>query len=190
MRVLISGASVAGPTLAYWLARYGFDITVVERSPAARKSGGHAVDLFKPAMDIVEKMGVLDRIEAHKVGTDLLSIHREGKAGLVDLPEALIFSAVSQRHVEIMRDDLSEILYDASSPTAEYIFGDSIAALTEDDTGVMSPSNRARSACSISSSAPTDCTRTFAVWCSVPSLATRIGWASTSPSRRYPTTSI
>ncbi|WP_078326998.1 FAD-dependent monooxygenase [Mycobacteroides salmoniphilum] len=136
MRVLVSGASVAGPTLAYWLARYGFDVTVVERSPAPRKSGGHAVDLFKPAMDIVEKMGVLDRIEAHKVSTDLLSIHREGKPGLVDLPEALIFSAVSQRHVEIMRDDLSEILYDASAPTAEYILGNSITTLTEDDTGV------------------------------------------------------
>ena len=83
MRVLISGASVAGPTLAYWLAHYGFDVTVVERSPAPRKSGGHAVDLFKPAMDIVEKMGALERIEARKVGTDLLSIHREGKPDLV-----------------------------------------------------------------------------------------------------------
>ncbi|MUM18973.1 FAD-dependent oxidoreductase [Mycobacterium sp. CBMA271] len=136
MRVLISGASVAGPTLAYWLARYGFDVTVVERSPAPRKSGGHAVDLFKPAMDIVEAMGVLEAIEAHDAGTDVISIHREGKPGLVDLPQALITSAVSQRHIEIMRDDLSEILYAASSPTAEYIFGDSIAALTEADAGV------------------------------------------------------
>lgn len=136
MRVLVSGASVAGPTLAFWLARYGFDVTVVERSPSPRKSGGHAVDLFKPAMDIVEKMGVLDRIEAHEAGTDIISIQREGNRGLVELPEALITSAVSQRHIEIMRDDLSEILYDASSPTAEYIFGDSIAALTEEHTGV------------------------------------------------------
>lgn len=136
MRVLISGASVAGPTLAFWLARYGFDVTVVERSPAPRKSGGHAVDLFKPAMDIVEKMGVLDTIEAHKAGTDVLSIYREDKADLIDLPEALIFSAVSQRHVEIMRDDLSEILYAVSSPTAEYIFGDSIMTLNQNDTGV------------------------------------------------------
>lgn len=136
MRVLVSGASVAGPTLAFWLARYGFDVTVVERSPSPRKSGGHAVDLFKPAMDIVEKMGVLDRIEAHEAGTDIISIQREGNRGLVELPEALITSAVSQRHIEIMRDDLSEILYDASSPTAEYIFGDSIAALTEEPTGV------------------------------------------------------
>ncbi|SIL28708.1 FAD binding domain [Mycobacteroides abscessus subsp. abscessus] len=123
MRVLISGASIAGPVLAFWLAHYGFEVTVIERSPAPRKSGGHAVDLFKPAMDIIEMMGVLDHVEAHSAGTEVLSIHRAGKRP-IDLPEMLIFSAVSERHVEIMRDDLSEILYGASAPGAEYIFGD------------------------------------------------------------------
>ena len=60
MRILISGASISGPVLAYWLTRYGFDdVTVVERAPALRKTGGHAVDLFRPAMEISEKMGVL-----------------------------------------------------------------------------------------------------------------------------------
>ena len=63
MRILISGASIAGPVLAYWLTRYGFDVMVVERAPQLRKTGGHAVDLFRPAMDISEKMGVLPRIE-------------------------------------------------------------------------------------------------------------------------------
>jgi 2-polyprenyl-6-methoxyphenol hydroxylase-like FAD-dependent oxidoreductase len=48
MDVLVCGASVAGPTLAYWLHRYGFRVTVVERAPALRKAGGHTVDLFAP----------------------------------------------------------------------------------------------------------------------------------------------
>lgn len=61
MRILVSGASVAGPVLAYWLTRHGFSVTVVERAPALRKTGGHAVDLFRPAMNISEKMGVLAR---------------------------------------------------------------------------------------------------------------------------------
>ena len=51
MDVLISGASIAGPVTAYWLRRSGFRVTVVERAPALRKTGGHAVDLFAPAMD-------------------------------------------------------------------------------------------------------------------------------------------
>jgi len=50
MRILISGASIAGPVLAYWLQRYGFQPTLVERAPGVRKTGGHAVDLFRPAI--------------------------------------------------------------------------------------------------------------------------------------------
>ncbi|EUA50959.1 hypothetical protein I552_1900 [Mycobacterium xenopi 3993] len=45
--------------VAYWLARRGFDVTVVERAPTLRKTGGHAVDLFRPAMEISANMGVL-----------------------------------------------------------------------------------------------------------------------------------
>ena len=58
--ILISGASVAGPTLAYWLSRGGFTPVVVERTPALRAGlGGHAVDLLGPAVDVAEWMGVL-----------------------------------------------------------------------------------------------------------------------------------
>ena len=78
MRILISGASIAGPVLAYWLTRHGFDVTVVERAPRLRKTGGHAVDLFRPAMEISEKMGVLPQIEALATGTDRLTMYREG----------------------------------------------------------------------------------------------------------------
>jgi 2-polyprenyl-6-methoxyphenol hydroxylase-like FAD-dependent oxidoreductase len=57
VRILVSGASIAGPVLAYWLSRYGYAVTVVERAPTLRKTGGHPVDLFRPAMEISEKMG-------------------------------------------------------------------------------------------------------------------------------------
>ena len=42
--VLISGASIAGAASAYWLDRYGFDVTVVERADAVR-SGGYPIDV-------------------------------------------------------------------------------------------------------------------------------------------------
>src|SRR5918998_364970 len=111
MRVLISGASVAGPVLAYWLNRYGFDVTVVERAPTLRKTGGHAVDLFRPAMDISERMGVLPQIEAHATGVDILTAVTEGSNRSVTANMTKFFRALSDRHVEIMRDDLSEIYY-------------------------------------------------------------------------------
>jgi glycine/D-amino acid oxidase-like deaminating enzyme len=63
LRILISGASVAGPTAAYWLCRQGFAVTVVERMPLTRvRSSGHAVDLFGPAMDVAEWTGVLPAV--------------------------------------------------------------------------------------------------------------------------------
>ena len=83
MRVLISGASVAGPVLAYWLSRYGFTVTVVERAPILRKAGGHAVDLFKPAMDIAEKMGMIEQIQAKATGTDVIEAYRRGTRAAV-----------------------------------------------------------------------------------------------------------
>lgn len=132
MRILISGASIAGPVLAYWLNRYGFDVTVVERAPALRKTGGHAVDLFRPAMDISEKMGVLPRIEARATGTDRLTMYREGRSRPIDVDLTKIYAASSDRHVEIMRDDLSEIYYDAARDHVEYLFGDSITAIDHD----------------------------------------------------------
>ena len=145
MRILISGASIAGPVLAYWLTRYGFDVTVVERAPTLRKTGGHAVDLFRPAMEISAKMGVAaaDRGAGHR--NDRLT-HVSAKAGRrpVEVDLTKIYAASSDRHVEIMRDDLSEIYYDAGRDDVEYLFGDSITAIEHDGTVTFERSAGAR----------------------------------------------
>ncbi len=132
MQILISGASVAGPVLAYWLTRHGFDVTVVERAPTLRKTGGHAVDLFRPAMEISERMGVLPHIEDHATGTTVLRVHRSWASKPARIDYLKIIGAVSDRHVEIMRDDLSEIYYDASRNDVEYVFGDEITTISDD----------------------------------------------------------
>jgi 2-polyprenyl-6-methoxyphenol hydroxylase-like FAD-dependent oxidoreductase len=134
MRILISGASIAGPVLAYWLHRHGFEVTVVERAPTLRKTGGHAVDLFRPAMDISEKMGVLAAIEAHVTGMDRIVLRRPGRRRPVVADLTKVFTATSDRHVEIMRDDLSEIYYDVTRADVEYVFGDSITSIGDDGT--------------------------------------------------------
>ncbi len=132
MRILVSGASIAGPVLAYWLTRQGFSVTVVERAATPRKTGGHAVDLFRPAMDISEKMGVLPRIEERVTGTTRLALFPEGERRPARVDLSKIFGATSDRHAEIMRDDLSEIYYDATCDDVEYLFGDSITVISPD----------------------------------------------------------
>jgi 2-polyprenyl-6-methoxyphenol hydroxylase-like FAD-dependent oxidoreductase len=71
--VLISGASVAGMALAYWLARHGFTVTVVERSDGLRP-GGQANDVRGPALGVIDRMGLLDEVAAHKTAIRGMSV--------------------------------------------------------------------------------------------------------------------
>ena len=132
-RVLISGASVAGPVTAYWLSRFGFQPTVVERTAEHRVGGGgHAVDLFGPSIEIMSWMGALDQVQAARTQTEIVTLIRPGKRP-VDIDAARLAEGVSDSHVEVMRGDLAQIAYDLSRDEVEYVFGDSISSLT--DTG-------------------------------------------------------
>ncbi|RJQ66923.1 FAD-dependent oxidoreductase [Pseudonocardiaceae bacterium YIM PH 21723] len=134
MRVLISGASIAGPVTAYWLTRYGFDVTVVERAPELRQTLGHAVDLFTPSYDITEKMGLRDAVEKLATGTDRVRFVRADRPKPIEIDMTKVYGALSDRHVEIMRNDLSRVYYEATLRDVEYRFADSITAIGEDGT--------------------------------------------------------
>jgi 2-polyprenyl-6-methoxyphenol hydroxylase-like FAD-dependent oxidoreductase len=74
MKVLISGASVAGPAPAFLLHRNGHEVTVIERAPALRDSG-YAVDFRRPAFDVLADLGILEEVRGHNTrmrGTDLV----------------------------------------------------------------------------------------------------------------------
>ena len=134
--VLISGASVAGPVLAHWLRRYDFNPTVVERSPSVRTGlGGHAVDLFGPSVDVIERMGVLPEILEARTRTELILFERDGKPP-VALNMGQVAAGMSIRHIEILRGELTKILSGAVSDGVEYLFGDSIRALDDHGDGV------------------------------------------------------
>ena len=133
LTVLVSGASVAGPIAAFWLRRFGFRPTVVERTSELRLGGGgHAVDLFDSALDVMGWIGVLDQVQNARTRTATVSLVRSGKP-IVEASLDRLWEGVGERHIEIMRGDLAQILYDAGKNDLEYIFGDSISALN--DTG-------------------------------------------------------
>lgn len=131
MKVLISGASIAGPALAYWLGRHGHEVTVVEIAPALRK-GGYAVDFRGGANSVVlERMGVLDDLRARQTGGSAMRFVDERDRQLLRLPPEF-----SGGDLEVLRSDLSQVLYDHSRERAEYRFGDSITSLSEHQGGV------------------------------------------------------
>lgn len=130
--VLISGASVAGPALAYWLGRYGFNPTVVEVAPALR-GGGYAVDFRGPAhLQVLERMGVLEELRRLQTGGSPMHFVDETGHTLLYLP-----ASFAGGDVEILRADLSRVLYERSRDTTEYLFGDAIATMTQTPGGVQ-----------------------------------------------------
>lgn len=134
--ILISGAGVAGPILAYWLKRNGFTPTVVERASGIRRAGGTALDLWGGAVDIVDKMGILPEIEAARTNNNASSLIRPGKPP-VEMAVSELTTKFSDRAVEIPRDELTRLLYETTRSKVEYIFGNAITTLHEDTDGVM-----------------------------------------------------
>ncbi|QEM11011.1 FAD-dependent monooxygenase [Mucilaginibacter rubeus] len=129
-KILISGASVAGPALAYWLNRYGFEVTIVERAPGIRP-GGYAVDFRGPAMQVLEQMDLIDAIKKHETRSGKITIVNKNNKKLASMPDAF-----TSGELEIMRGDLAGVFYEATKNDTEYLFDNSITALQEDSDGV------------------------------------------------------
>ncbi|NUP01900.1 MAG: FAD-dependent oxidoreductase [Nonomuraea sp.] len=128
--ILISGASIAGTSLAYWLRRHGFTPTVVERAPSIRE-GGYKVDIRGAALDVIERMGLLEAVNAHS--TDMrVATHYDSAGKAVATMDAALFGGREGADAEIMRGDLNELLYDLTRDDVEYLFDDSITAISDD----------------------------------------------------------
>ncbi|XVU23420.1 FAD-dependent monooxygenase [Actinoplanes sp. CA-054009] len=131
MDVLISGASIAGPALAYWLGRFGIRPTIVEIAPELR-TGGNAVDFRGPLhMGLLERMGVLGDLRAVQTGGTAMRFVDAGGAKLMEWPAGL-----AGGDLEVRRGDLARVLVEAGAEHTDYLFGDSIAALDEHEGGV------------------------------------------------------
>lgn len=133
--VLVSGGSVAGPAVAYWLNRYGMRVTVVEKSPAPRP-GGQAVDLRGAGRDVVEWMGLMPAVRALSLDErGFANVNAKGRH-VARMPAGMFGGEGIVAEIEILKGDLTGILLDATAQDAEYLYGRHIVALTQDSSGV------------------------------------------------------
>ncbi|MEV7553620.1 FAD-dependent monooxygenase [Amycolatopsis sp. NPDC089917] len=133
--VLVSGASIAGPAVAFWLRRRGFSVTVVEKAHELR-GGGYPIDVRGTALEVARRMGILPRLrEAHIETRSLTFLDAEGGEVASVHPQAVV-GGVEGSDVEVRRGDLAEILYGATRDDVEYVFDDSVEALAEHENGV------------------------------------------------------
>ncbi|NEC11592.1 FAD-binding monooxygenase [Streptomyces sp. SID8014] len=133
--ILICGAGIAGPALAYWLREGGFAVTLVERAPEPRP-GGQTVDLRGAGRTVIERMGLMGRARA-------MSVDQRGFA-LVDaagritarMPADSFGGEGIVSEIEILRGDLARLLYEATSPGTEYLFDDTVTGIEQEADAV------------------------------------------------------
>ncbi|GAA1936027.1 FAD-dependent monooxygenase [Streptomyces durmitorensis] len=134
-KVLISGASIAGPALAYWLNRYGYAVTVVEKAGTLR-DGGYPIDVRGTALEVVRRMGILPRLrEAHIDLRRLTFLDGDG-GEVASLDPHTVTGGVAGRDLEVRRGDLSAALHAAVRDDVQFLFNDSIDTLDQSGHGV------------------------------------------------------
>ncbi|MGN6570172.1 MAG: FAD-binding domain [Pseudolabrys sp.] len=126
--VLIAGAGIGGPTLAYWLARAGYRPTLVERAPQLR-GGGYVIDFWGLGYDIAERMGLETGIQ--RAGYRIRELRVVNGAGrrVAGFGSSVFTELTGGRYVTVARSALSRLIFDRIGGDAETIFGDEIVAL-------------------------------------------------------------
>ncbi|GAA0916253.1 MULTISPECIES: FAD-dependent monooxygenase [Streptomyces violaceusniger group] len=133
--VLISGASISGPALAYWLHRSGFAVTVVEKAGALR-DGGYPIDIRGTATEVVRRMGILPRLrDAHVDSRRCTFLDADGSE-VASLSPSAVAGGVEGQDLEVRRGDLATALYGSVRDDVEFLFDDSIDTLDQSGHGV------------------------------------------------------
>src|ERR1700744_1544971 len=137
-QILISGASIAGLTLAYWLNKYAghkIKITIVEISPGLRR-GGSPIDVRGEALDVVKEMGIFEKIKAAKLyhSNEVVNAQNETIVSWHNNEEYVI---ERPEDIEIHRDDLVDILYESIPRNAiEFLFKNNVEEIIQHEDKV------------------------------------------------------
>ncbi|HZC16162.1 MAG TPA: FAD-dependent monooxygenase [Caulobacteraceae bacterium] len=134
-RILIAGLGVAGATLAWWLAEFRFEVTVVERAPRPRTSG-YMIDFWGLGYEVAERMGLIGDLRARGYQIDQIRLVGADGRRLVTIRAEAVRKAMGERFFSLMRGDLAGRLREHVGDRADIRFGDSIASLRQHKDGV------------------------------------------------------
>lgn len=141
--VLISGAGIAGPTLAFWLKAAGFEPTLIEHAPELR-TGGYVIDFWGLGYDIAERMGLLPKID--RIGYHIREMRIVNGRGerIAGFGTRILNDLTGGRFVTLARSDLSRLLFETIKDRIEAVFSDEIASMEDDGEGVEVQFRRSR----------------------------------------------
>jgi 2-polyprenyl-6-methoxyphenol hydroxylase-like FAD-dependent oxidoreductase len=135
MRILIHGAGIAGPTLAWWLQRSGHEVLLAEQAPQLR-TGGYVIDFWGVGYEIADRMGLVPRIRER--GYQVREVRFVDASGrkVGGFGTGVFARTTGGRFTSVRRSDLSAIVYEALAGHVETLFGDSVRALKQGPHGV------------------------------------------------------
>jgi 2-polyprenyl-6-methoxyphenol hydroxylase-like FAD-dependent oxidoreductase len=129
-RILISGAGIAGPTVAYWLLRRGFEPVLIERAPRLRE-GGYIIDFWGVGFDVAERMGLIPALRTAGYVIDRIEFVGDDGRRRSALESDAFRRTLGDRFLSIHRGDLAKAIYGTISHEVETIFGDSITGIAQ-----------------------------------------------------------
>ena len=146
MHVLVSGASFAGLTTAFWMNRLGYKVTVVEIAKDLRM-GGSPVDIKEHTVDIVERMGLLERIKDSSLKAKAIDFLDVTGAPIAKLSAPIGEGPDPQPEYEIERDTLLQMMFEAVEDDVEFLFDERVESMdeSEDEVAVSLKSGKQRS---------------------------------------------
>jgi 2-polyprenyl-6-methoxyphenol hydroxylase-like FAD-dependent oxidoreductase len=134
--ILISGAGIAGTTLAFWLKKFGFNPTIIEMAPALRQ-GGYAIDFMGAGYDVAEKMGIVEDLRKVDMDFSKLSFVDKNDKEIGSMNYQKIKDFLHGRALTLLRSDLAKVIYNNLDENIEIIFGETIHQIEQDDEKVM-----------------------------------------------------
>ena len=133
--VLVSGAGIAGPTLAYWLSRRGFTPTLIERAPLFRE-GGYMIDFWGVGFDVADRMGLVPFLRQVGYNFDRIKFVDENDRVRSEFGGHVLREALGERFISLQRGDLAKAIFNTVAENIEVIFDDSVVALCESSSAV------------------------------------------------------
>lgn len=130
MRILIVGAGIAGPTLAFWLARAGHQPTLLEKAPALRR-GGYIIDFWGAGFDIAERMGLLPAVRREGYVVQELRIVDDDGRKVGGFAADVLARVTGGRYVSLPRSELSRIVFDALDERTRTVFDDDVETIED-----------------------------------------------------------
>jgi 2-polyprenyl-6-methoxyphenol hydroxylase-like FAD-dependent oxidoreductase len=133
--ILISGAGIAGPALAFWLNKSGYRVTIVELADGIRP-GGQTVDLRGAGGDVVERTGLLAEMQAHSLDQHGIAWIKADGRRRAEMPVTAFNGNGVVSKLEILRGDLVDVLYRATTDQTDYRFNTRIEELEQSEDAV------------------------------------------------------